>query len=79
MCDRPSDVSCDEPDATVRHLHCDLRQRIDRFKGTNVVPFRPRQMVEQQLRHDLANAFRSPAGPSIYRPDGKYDDEGDGK
>ena len=52
----PSDT---EPDATVRHLHCDLRQRIDRFRGTNVVEFRPRQMAQQQTLLDLANAFRS--------------------
>lgn len=66
MTDRPCDT--EEPDATVRHLHCDLRQRIDRYRS-NVVEFRPRQMAEQQLRHDLANAFRSTEAA------GKYDDD----
>lgn len=65
MSDRPSDSPLDEPASTVRHLHCDLRQRIDRYRS-NVVEFRPRQMAEQQLRHDLANAFRSADA-------GKYD------
>jgi hypothetical protein len=56
MSDRPCDT--EEPDTTVRHLHCDLRQRIDRFRS-NVIEFRPRLNAQQQLRHDLANCFRS--------------------
>jgi hypothetical protein len=70
MTDRPSDSPLDEPDTTVRHLHCDLRQRIDRFRS-NVVEFRPHLNAQQQLRHDLANAFRSNEAAGKYDGDDK--------
>lgn len=64
--DLPSDC---EPSPTVRHLHCDLRQRIERFQDAKVVDLdvmRRRRDLEQrdqrgrmQTEHDLANAFRS--------------------
>lgn len=71
------DIPADsEPDATVRHLHCDLRQRIDRFKDAKVVELAPRRLAKQQTDHDLAHAlaraFRSTEAA------GKYDDDKEG-
>ena len=75
MSDRPSDSPLDEPDTTVRHLHCDLRQRISRFQDGKVIDLWRHQMARQQVDHDLcmalARAFRSTEAA------GKYDDEGD--
>jgi hypothetical protein len=74
MSDRPCDT--EEPDATVRHLHTSLRQRIDRFNDAKVIDLWRHQMARQQIDNDLcmalARAFRSTEAA------GKYDDEGDG-
>lgn len=78
MCDRPSDVSCDEPDATVRHLHCDLRQRIDRFKDAKVVELAPRRLAKQQVHNDTCMEIARLTRLSTEAA-GKYDDEGGGK
>ena len=50
----PSDVN---PEA-VASFDAYMKAR-RRFEAGNVIPFRPRQMAQQQLQHDLANAFRS--------------------
>lgn len=75
MCDRPSDVSYDD---AVTNFEMYRKARA-RFEGRdNVVPFRPRQMAEQQVHNDTCMEIARLTRLSTEAA-GKYDDEGDGK
>ena len=61
--DRPCDTElpCD-----VREAFANMVETRNRFYGGKVIELAPYRNVQQQLRHDLANAFRSADA-------GKYD------
>jgi hypothetical protein len=63
----PCDV---EPPCDVREIFATLvaaRQRFNDAKVTDLTDYRRKRIMEQQLGHDLANAFRS---MELAKPDG---------
>ena len=60
MCDRPCDT--EEPTADVREQFArfvEARNRWNDAKVTDLTDYRRKRIMEQQLGHDLAAAFRS--------------------